>query len=124
MAKLFGISFAECCICLCIHCISEVTLSPEAFSFNVAVASFVADSTSTMSQEEVQRLSDEFYNNLKVRLDSDRASLPVVIGVWSPDTNGRVEGSTQDERRTHAQLPCDTFCSTAECKNQILLSMG
>lgn len=71
--------------------------------FNVAIAEFAVDPDSDISEADVEVLTEAFHTNFVTRLDEVRSELPLVVGVWSPEQIGVVEGETPEEREQNAQ---------------------
>ncbi len=71
--------------------------------FNVAIAGFVTDPTSGISDADAKVLSEAFYTNFKTHLESIQSELPLTVGVWSPAQVGIVQGISSAAREKNAE---------------------
>jgi tetratricopeptide (TPR) repeat protein len=126
--RLFAILVAFVLVVAIVGVVVNAALNPPVelvnSPFNIAVAGFAVDAASGISASDAQRLSEQFYTNLKVRLDEinpELTKLGGAIGIWSPSQIGTVTGMTREERDKNAELLVKQLKETRNAEVHILV---
>jgi tetratricopeptide (TPR) repeat protein len=97
---------------------------PPNSPFNIAIANFVADPSAGLSQADAERLSEQFYSNLKVAVDvinPDLTKVAGTMGIWEPRLIGTVRGATAAERDENAEALVKRLKETKNAEVHILV---